>query len=406
MQNKFENPSTSIVFIATGYYRNGGTTFLLRILFQLNKIGARVGVLFLKNQGDQGLLEDLKKVAEVKFSGSKFRFPFSCFVREDDQLTRWLQRFNHVHVMGFFGAIKCMRMGSNRVISLGVYQESEYLNEFTKLNSLNRLTTDMLKVFDHYIFFNEVNRDKYCSHYDLCMNNCSVVPIGISFKPISSCEKQFDIVTVGNLMPFKSYIVQMIRTLALDPRCRNLNYHIYGDGPQRTEIFDLIQVLGVNDRVQLKKSFEYDRFESVVSKYCCFFGSGTALLEASMLGIPALTGIENVESSKTYGYLTDFTGYSYNENGIDRECYSIGDKLNELFFTSHSCRLSALSFHERAREFTIDHTVQVFEKLSQNENCERKKFHITKIFLFAILLISAEISARLKGYSLRDRKSL
>jgi 1,2-diacylglycerol 3-alpha-glucosyltransferase len=88
-------------------------------------------------------------------------------------------------------------------------------------------------------------------------------------------------------------------------------------------------------------------------------GSGTSIIESSGLGIPSIIGIESNNDGETYGFFSDLRGYSYNEDNLDIEKKNYYEIL-EIFFTSSDINKLSISHKNKASEFLIDSTSNMF----------------------------------------------
>ena len=92
------------------------------------------------------------------------------------------------------------------------------------------------------------------------------------------------------------------------------------------------------------------------------FGSGTSIIESSALGIPSIIGIESNNDGETYGFFSNLRGYSYNEDNLDIEKKTYYEIL-EILFTSLNMDELSISHKNKANEFLIDNTSNMFVNL-------------------------------------------
>ena len=130
----------------------------------------------------------------------------------------------------------------------------------------------------------------------------------------SACHK-LRIVSVGRLVPFKSYnvyapiIIRKLRDAGIDA-----TWDIWGYGPDEAVIASKAKEYKVNDFVKLRGKLPHELFDKTVSSYDLFVGMGTAVLEAAKTGTPVCVAVEN-QRDACYGHL--------HEAPID----SVGDRV-------------------------------------------------------------------------------
>lgn len=380
------NPS--IIFVVTGYYCNGGTTFLIRLLNELKKNKVRVGVLFLKHEGEDSLLDEILDIAEVRFlSTSKLGiklFPLTSILASPQGIEKWFQSFNHVHVMGFFSYIKSIYFTKEQSLSVGVYQQDEYISAAFRHRYVQKFVHNVFKTKNQlFVFFNENNLAKYSEKFNITEDCITLTPIGVpEVKNISLKEKNNTLISVGNLMEFKTYFKNTIDVIAdLKSRGFLIHYEIYGEGPNKEWLKKYSIEMNVSEQVHFKGTIPYSELYIKLKAAKALIGSGTVVLEASMLGTPSIIGIENESKAVTYGFLSDFDGLSYNEKGIDLPLYPLKDKIYSVMNMDVGQRsysnLQELS-RTRARDFSIKKTSQDFTKLA----LIKKNIYIPPICLY------------------------
>ena len=99
----------------------------------------------------------------------------------------------------------------------------------------------------------------------------------------------------------------------------------------------------------------------MIGEAFAFVGSGTALLEAAAMGIPAIIGIESDEEGLTYGLLSQLKGYSYHEKGLAFPLESFATCIAALV-TGGEDAYAAISERckMRAAEFSIGEFVDLY----------------------------------------------
>ncbi|MCG8432897.1 MAG: hypothetical protein MJA83_02570, partial [Gammaproteobacteria bacterium] len=238
-----------ILFIVSGYYLNGGSTFLCRLTKSLSNKGISTGILFLQDKGDTTLLETLNKFNDIKFLNCSRSFLnkiyyLTIFKKQPEKLFDWINGFQHVHVMGLFPLMFILSIGNFRIpYSIGVYQQNEYFGPNKGKYLFQRIVEKKLKEVDptSWVFFNEANRKMFRERLAIKkIDNSQVMPIGIEEKKERNYEANENlIISVGNLMPFKTYFKAVINVLAdLKKMEMDAKYEIYGSGPMKRELIE------------------------------------------------------------------------------------------------------------------------------------------------------------------------
>jgi glycosyltransferase involved in cell wall biosynthesis len=116
------------------------------------------------------------------------------------------------------------------------------------------------------------------------------MPIGAIFMDRGEPRDQKLVVTVGSLIPRKQFDLA-IREVA---KVTGLKLEIYGEGPEKEKLKDLIRQLGVTDRISLKGQVTrqqlVDRFNKAVLLIMLSYGEGFGLVlkEAQACGCKTL----------------------------------------------------------------------------------------------------------------------
>ncbi|WP_159566738.1 glycosyltransferase [Budvicia diplopodorum] len=403
---------------------NGGTTFLLRFAKgYLQKEGKKVGVLVLFNNIDKHLEVEIKKYADVYFLSeyifSGFRFmcknQLSVFLPfQKKLLSRILPEDKHLHVMGIFGLIfsrRLTRLFGEFKVTVGIYHQNEYMYRTKKPCKFSEGVFKLVKDVpdDNFVFFNEFNIESYGKFYMKDYANPSLLPIGIDIKADNSESKKpvnARIVSIGNLVNFKTYNLHVINSLNRLPKKsgKEVVYDIYGEGDNNISLQQLVNDLGLTERVRFWGNIKYSEMKDVLQDASVFVGSGTALLEAAALGVPALTGIESVKDPITYGYLYEIEGFSYNELMPGRKVYNLVDKLNESINSTDEywTDLSSLC-KKKSKDFSISCTVDGFIRL--NDKAKLVSFDRNNSICFFMSFLKCVIYDKLNlDKSFRNRR--
>jgi glycosyltransferase involved in cell wall biosynthesis len=375
-----------LIFFANVLVMNGGTTFLIRTCREMASRGTRCAVLLLRPEFDVQLRTELERYAEVLClndflieRGRLFRAHLGVFgyVRWS-KLKEVLSAFgDHIHVMSIFGLVFALRMYgrlTGKKITVGVYHQNEFLFKappFFFAREAIRLFSAMPA--ENLVFFNEVTRQNYECFFHANYSASIIVPIGIDLPhtaPFScSIERTKRIVSVGNLVKFKTYNAHMIRlTSQLAATHPDIHYDIYGTGPEESLLRALAVEHKVEERVRFMGAVPYSQFRQTINGATLFVGSGTAVIEAAAVGVPAMVGIESIETPDTYGFLSDIKGLSYNENVSSVSKHPMIMLVERLFLDSAFHASVSEACHHKAREFSVEKTVDGFLALSISAN--------------------------------------
>lgn len=368
-----------MIFLANVLVMNGGTTFLVRMIKERARRGQHSAILLLSDRVDPALVETLGQDADIlRLSdflvdrGMAARGLLGVFAPvAQRRLAKALAPFGpHIHAMSLFGMILGLRLAkwdSSRKLTVGIYHQNEFLYRpppfYFARESLNLFSA---LPPENVIFFNESSRHNYSTYFTgPNYEHAHMLPIGVTLdQPVvpAPANPGQHIISVGNLVSFKTYNRHMIGVVAaLCKRFPDIRYDIYGVGPNAEVLLALAERLGVSNRVTLHGPLEYARLREIVSACDLFVGSGTALIEAAAVGRPALIGIESIEQPETYGYLSDARGYSYNENMPDVQKHPITPLVEKLFSDPAHWSKIASACASKAQSFSISVTANGFD---------------------------------------------
>jgi len=405
-----------MIFLAGSLDMNGGSTFLLRVARAAFDGTKKIDIVVLSNVIDEKIkleLELFANVIELKtlvvdqlsWCGTNQAAIFLPFKRK--KIEKLLKTNNRaIHAMGIFGVIYAYRLArqfGRLRLSVGVYQQNEFLcnSSLFFVRHANKMFASLPA--ENVVFFNEYTRKFYSQFFKKDHSNSPLLPIGVALpKMIPGDVRKFEhgkLVSIGNLVDFKTYNEHVIRTVALlSADYPLLRYDIYGEGDQQQFLRTLIADLGLDDLVRLHKRIPYDEFKSAVENAMGFVGSGTALLEAAALKVPSIIGIESIKTPDTYGFLSDIKGYSYNEliPGIklmpirDAVIVLLNSSADEIQHIGENCAA-------KSAEFSIEKTVQGFSKLQDTAKfvSVELSFMFRMYFFFSFLLLVISLNGRL-----------
>lgn len=371
-----------MIFIANALPINGGTTFLIRACREMHRRGQKVAVLVMFPLVDEKLRVELERYAQV-FDLRDYLWDRGVFFRMQLMTfapVRWRALLDilggfgtTVHVMGIFGLLFACRL-SHRLAgvraTIGVYHQNEYL--------FDAQDTYFVRAFRHYfsaipasqfLFFNQANVTNYSRFFETDFSTGTIAPIGIEISEELPqglpAQVRGKLVSVGNLVNFKTYNGHIIRIVAaLVDRYPELHYDIYGSGSEENDLKALAESLGIKNRIHFFGPMMYSDFGKNVGQAALFIGSGTAVLEAAALRIPAMIGIESIKQAETYGFLSDIDGYSYNEYLSDVPRFSMQNLIERVLSDQVYAEEIASACREKAKEFSIESTINSITTLS------------------------------------------
>ena len=354
---------------------------MVRLSREYLRRGKRVGVLILMDKISTDLKKQLDQVADVYLLKDFINYPFKWAARSQlgifcpvniNKLSAIIHFYGpHVHVMGVFGLLFATQYikKSNAEIKLtaGIYQQYEFM-----FNSKSFLAQFSQKLFKNLgskntIFFNEATIKSHSKFFGTDYSHAPLVPVGIELPQKNSIKggvQSYKIVSIGNLYRFKTYNLHIVNLM---PELLKINksftYEIYGEGELEQEIKILIQRLGLEKKVFLKGRIPYSQFSEVLDGAFVFVGSGTAIVEASALGIPSVIGIESSLEPVTYGYLSDVQGFSYNEFNEFQKTILMFDVIEAITLDRDYWNKASRDCKNKASQFSIVHTVDGFEEV-------------------------------------------
>lgn len=415
-----------MIFIAGSLDLNGGSTFLIRIAKVYAERGAPVAVVVMNPVVDGDVKRELLSYANIyfisdfapKFLSSLSGSQLGVFLPNSIHLVEAMivKYGKNIHAMGIFGlifAMKWARMIDGFVISTGVYHQNEFMFESRRFFS--KLSQSLFKMLSpkSLIFFNEYNKLKYTQFFGVNYAESEILPIGIDVKQTGKVLAKLSrgrIVSVGNLVGFKTYNEHLIRVVyELQQDYPRLHYDIYGDGPNRAFLESLILSLELSDKITIHGAISYKSFLENIENSMLFIGSGTAIIESSSIALPSIVGIESIASAETYGFFYQIEGYTYNEYIEGRPLLNIKDIVVDLMTSSEQEWLEiGRKCQEKAREFSVETTVAGFDRVFEYIVPSKKKmsslYEVSLFITFAWLCFLDAIAVD-RGFRLRRNQS-
>lgn len=398
-----------ILFVYTSLPKGGIETFFVRMAKQLFNEGHEIRFLFFGNIFDDELIKELQKFAKIFNINNYLKAP-SLFKKQTpllkllmpikkEKLNRdVLEGITHIHAPDYNSLLytgKILSIKSEIKVSTGVYHINEYNFSSSNIWYFKKKIEKLLNNFpwQNILFFNEISKEFYNEKFVNNFKKSVVTPIGINLTQENSVllgEQNNKIVSIGRLTQWKRYNFHMLDVIkSLQNKNIILYYDSYGSGSELTLLNNKVKDLELQDYVTFHGNIPYTKFKETISKKLMFIGGGTALIEASALGIPSLIGIENEEEPLSYGFLHNTSTYSYQEKQLKF------DKKNIEYFILYLKGLSEESYKSecekarlRAKDFSIDKTKIDFINMinsSQKFNFFLNYYQLTRIVLSMFL---------------------
>ena len=408
-----------LLFVYSSFTLGGIETFILRLTKELHKEND-ISVLFFsdKHSFNKELFEELSSYAKIYFWNDfitipeflktkhpLFRLQFK--ISNHELFQNLISEADYIHAPDTYSllfALKIAKTANKKIfISTGVYHINEYLIQDFKKYYFGKKILQMLSNIGagNILFFNEISREEYSKKIKPAFNDSLVAPIGVDltdYKDLVLGKKNNRIVSIGRLTSWKTYNFSMIEVIyELKKRGYQFFYYSFGDGDKLEEINGLVKKYELEDQVFFNKSVNYNLFKETIANHLLFIGAGTALIEASAAGVPALIGIENCNEATTYGFLQDTDTYSYQELQLHYEKKKIIDCILKLYESTDSeysqiCQDSKI----RANDFDIKKTKELFLKMLENNQIWQQDFKINNTLFFISLLLNFFFSRVIK----------
>lgn len=394
-----------ILFVYTSLPKGGIETFFVRIVKQLFEEGYEIRFLFFGNVFDKELITELEKFAKIFKINNYLLIPsilknktpllkLLMPVKRQKVQNEILEGVTHIHAPDFNSILyvnKILNFKEKINISTGVYHINEY--NFTNSNKWYfKKTVDKFinyLPYQNILFFNEICKDFYYDKFNHKFENSLVTPIGIELPLTESsvlAKQNNEIVSIGRLTQWKKYNLHMIEVVkSLKDKNIIVHYDSYGDGPQLEVLNKKVKEYHLQDLVKFHGNIPYSKFKHIISNKLMFIGAGTALIEASSLGIPSLIGIENESEPVSYGFLHNTNTYSYQEKQLNFPRKKIEDFILYLIgLSKESYKIECEKAKERAKDFSIETTKKDFITLINSS--QSSKFHLNQYQLARVVL--------------------
>ncbi len=368
----------------------GIETFFVRLAEERSKKGLTTKVLLLSDRGasDPELLKKMSRYATIYFKDDVFfRVPIFLFcitlltpVRKKE-LDDMLSGIEQIHVANGRNAMLANRLvklsNVNLLLTVGFYHSLEFLwgnNYIPYFEKIHRKFVFDVLPKENILVFSGSIIELYQKKGRVNLVGANTFRIGVvsganvqngSQKRYKKDSKTLRICSVGRLVEFKTYNLWMIDVIfSLIADGVDVEYDIYGDGPLYQEIQDKISRLNLVDNIHLKGQLIYSNFGKIITNYDLFIGSGTAIIEASSLGVCSIVGVESIQSPQSYGYFTSCADFDYNLGSLDIEKVPVQGLIKKFIAMAVSEKNELSKEHvDVMSQFYIETCSDNFEKL-------------------------------------------
>ncbi|MBZ2192814.1 hypothetical protein JFJ09_11355 [Pseudoalteromonas arctica] len=347
-----------MLFIYGSLTIGGIETFFVRMAKQRKLDGLDTTVLLLSKpkESDDELLSEMKKYAEVYFYFDIFHWPQFLIKSmpllaavKKEKLNDIFKKVDQIHVsdgeLALLGYRFINLLELAIPISVGFYNPVKFswggdrVKYYEKINRefvLNYLPKSLLALFS------KNNLELYNSLKNVDITGANTFRLGVVDLKTAELENNdtnssaLKICSVGRLLEYKTYNFYMVDIIYnLINKGLDVEYHIYGEGDFKPKLLKKIKALGLDKNVKLMGDLPYSMFNTTVASYDLFIGSGTAIIQASSLGVCSIVGIEKVDKPITYGFFSEVYEYEYNILNLDLPTLGV-EKLIIDFINSNS----------------------------------------------------------------------
>ena len=243
----------------------------------------------------------------------------------------------------------------------GVFFQAEYSWIPSRINFFSYMTKKAIKALPESNIFT-MNQNVLDYHKPL-ISNSLIIPLFIDIERFSIIRnpKRNKIISVGQIIPFKTYNFYMLNVIyKLLKLGYNFEYHIYGHGSQELELIRRINEMNLGNNVFFHGEIDYKDFPKVLSDAYVFIGMGTSIIEASSSGVPSILASPTVEAV-SYGWYFEQEGYHTGENLSIPPRINIEDMLIELNNITHENYLELCEKSKiKAELFSFDNVSKLF----------------------------------------------
>jgi len=231
-----------------------------------------------------------------------------------------------------------------------------------------------------------------------------IIPLPIRSHPYryvpSKSNNHINIVSVGRYTSFKAYNLSASQII---DECQlqgiSVTWTFFGYGPLKEEMIRLAFSTGKCNQIRILDTLDYTDFADVVNSFDLFVGMGTAALEASCLGVPAIFAIDG-NKYYTHGFTFDLPFGNVGEELPNRGIHRISKLIS--YFANLSFQ-QKLSISQSCRSATKDYSLDNFHALISNlfDSIDHaNKFMQRSLFIVVTSVLLMETAAMLIRFRL------
>lgn len=305
-----------ISLLANEYAKAGWSVHMVTLLD--NNVGYKIN--------DDIILHDLSK------KGSYYKNIISWIIG----LRKLLKEVKPDVVLSFVGRVNIITMlaGYKLNIPIAVSERNDPAHD-----RRSKLEINFCKIFyskaDLVVFQTNYQKEYYGK---FCSNNSVIIGNPIAALPYEGNHVSGDIISVGKLMEQKNHPMFIKAFAKIANKYPEKRAHIFGDGSLEKELQELINQLGMKDRILLEGNS--DRIFDALHTHQYFImtsnyeGLSNALLEAMISGMVCIStewsGVEDVIDSEVNGYLTPLNDFN-----------SLAELMCKVFESDNKCVCNA-----------------------------------------------------------------
>lgn len=397
-----------ILYVYTDLQVGGIQTQILEMCrYNFDNI-SRSKVLILTNNYNEGLLSELKKVADVVFLSDlvnktninnkllKVTNLLSPLLDYDQlALNELICNVDSCHVMNlytfyFISSLLYFRKIEPIKVTFGFYHANEVQALDGDVIFYKHLINQVRLISPHSIISASKGISANLATLGIDVTELALgVPRASAFKPKSK-NKVFSMLSVGRLVEFKTYNIHMIQLVEkFSKQGIYLSYTIVGDGPEYDKLATYITDKGLSQQIKIIREVSYGELSRFIDDADVFIGSGTSLVLAAGRSCPALIGVESNSEKTTYGFLSDTKGADYNELSELYPKSPFENFITSLLdFTDAEYDKLRLESYKRSFDFSIEKFMGKFIKINDSSPVYRGFTTYTMLKLCIALLAS------------------
>lgn len=353
-----------ILFITNSLNIGGVETLLLRMSNWLVNNDYEVKIL---SQKKGNLIDKFDSRVNIRIAPFYFRLLFIPVFAKQILKNSFFKEIEIIYTFRprtfWVGSIIARSLNNSIKLYTGVYHPREYW-----LNGVNDFRSKYYsELFNNYlddqnkIFMSKVVKVSHESFFNRTYTKSNILPLAIESKELEKINRKPNkkkIVSIGRLINFKSYnifMISVIKDLILEGY--DVSYDIYGDGPDRDKINQIISDLDLEQYIKLRGEIDYFQMTKVLEDAYIFIGMGTALIEAGYSKVPSIVCIEGLNLPCSYGYIYDMVDHNIGEQDI----------LNNNYLNVKDLIVRILNLSEEFYNLEMEKTYSYVSKYKMDE---------------------------------------